>query len=686
MLVPILLGTLAQAGEDPHQWLEEVHGAEALDWVRARNDVSVEALTQAPGFEELRQRLLAIHDSDERIAHLSKLGKWYYNFWRDAEHPRGIWRRTSLESYRSASPDWEIVLDLDALAREEGENWVWHGARCLPPDRTRCLVSLSRGGADASVLREFDIDQRDFVEGGFELPEAKTRVSWIDIDRIFVATDFGDGSLTSSGYPRIVKEWRRGTPLEEARTVYEADFSDVSAHAWYDHAEGYQRAFVGRAPTFFTSELYLLGKKGPQKVEKPDDAEVSVHRDWLFLLLRSDWTLGDQTYAAGSLLVADFNRWMKGRRQLEVLFAPTPNSSLASFTPTRNKVVLDVLEDVRTRIEVLTPGKRGWARESWSEIPELGQANVWAVDADESDDVWMSLTGYLTPSSLWLGRAGEGEPELLAQLPSFFDAAGLEVTQHFATSADGTRVPYFQVARRDLPLDGNAVTLLYGYGGFEVPLLPQYHATAGAAWLERGGVYVVANIRGGGEYGPRWHQAALKENRHRAYEDFAAVAEDLVARGVTRPERLGAQGGSNGGLLMGNMYTDYPDRFGAIVCQVPLLDMKRYTHLLAGASWMGEYGDPDDSEQWEFIRTFSPYHKIRADVDHPPMLLTTSTRDDRVHPGHARKMAAELLRNDKSVLYYENIEGGHGGAANNEQAAFMQALAYTFLWSRLSGE
>ena len=686
MLPLLLLGTLVNAqtpDEDPHLWLEEVTGEEALAWVRERNAVTVDALASDEAFGRVEARLRSILDSDARIPYVSQRAKYLYNFWRDAEHPKGLWRRTTLDQYRTDAPEWDVVLDLDALAASEGENWVWKGAVCLSPDYERCLIALSRGGADATVHREFDVTSRQFVADGFVLPEAKTDVSWVDRDALYVATDFGEGSLTDSGYPRVVKRWSRGTELGDAEVVYEGEPSDISVSAWHDHSPGYERDIIWRGLTFYTNELRVLHKGAWTKLDKPDSARARVHRRWVTFELRDDWSLDGTVHPKGTLLVADFDRWMKGKRDVEVLFSPTERTSLAGISMLRDHIVLTVLDDVKNRVEVLTPGKKGWSRAAMPGLPDKGSVDVWAVDADHSNAVWVSASDYVTPSLFGRAEVGAGAPEVLKTLPAQFDAEGLAIEQHFATSEDGTRVPYFEVGPADR--SGPAPTLLYGYGGFEVSLLPYYSGEVGAAWLERGGVYVVANIRGGGEYGPRWHQAALKSERHRAYEDFAAVARDLVERGVTTKAQLGARGGSNGGLLMGNMYTLYPELWGGIVCQVPLLDMRRYHTLLAGASWMGEYGDPDDPEQWSFIQTFSPYHNLDASDDHPPMLITTSTRDDRVHPGHARKMAAKLLELGKNVWYYENIEGGHGGSANNEQRAFMSTLAYEFLWRQLGG-
>jgi prolyl oligopeptidase len=675
----------APSPEDRYLWLEDVTGERALAWARARNAESAKVL-ETGDFASLEKRILDILDSDARIPYVQKLGPWYYNLWKDAKNPRGLWRRTTLVEYRKEHPAWETVIDLDALGAAETENWVWHGADCLKPEYERCLVQLSRGGADADVVREFDLEAKAFLKDGFSLPESKNAVGWLDADSLYVGTDFGPGSMTTSGYPRIAKVWRRGSALEKAEAVYEGKADDMMVVASRDHTRGFERDFVYRAITFYTNEMFLRRDGKLVKIDKPDSAKANVHRDLLLLELRDDWTVAGNTYPAGALLAADFEGFLKGQRRFDVLFEPTERKSLAGYSPTLNHVLVNELDNVRNRVYVLTRKDGTWTREPLPGMPEFGTVSAHGVDDEESDDYFMTVTDYLTPTSLSLGMAGQGAPEKLKQLPAFFDAKSLAVSQHETTSKDGTRIPYFQVSRKDLALDGRNPTLLYGYGGFEIPMVPGYSAGVGAAWLEKGGVYVVANIRGGGEFGPKWHQAALKASRHKAYEDFIAVAEDLVRRKVTSTPHLGIQGGSNGGLLMGNMLTMRPDLFGAIVCQVPLLDMRRYHTLLAGASWMGEYGNPDDPEEWEFIRTFSPYHNVKEGVRYPPTLFMTSTRDDRVHPGHARKMTALMTDAKQDVLYYENIEGGHGGAADNKQSAHMNALAYTFLWQRLSRE
>ena len=680
-------GRAEPAAEDPYEWLEEVLGDKALEWVKARNAIVQNRMEREESFEKLRSDLLEILDSNARIPFVSKRGEYYYNFWRDKTNERGLWRRTTLEEYRKAEPKWEVVLDLDALGKTENENWVWKGASLLRPDYQRALITLSRGGADANITREFDLKTRSFVADGFELPESKGSVSWIDIDHLFVSTDFGNGSMTDSGYPRMAKLWKRGTPIEQAKLVYEGKQEDMSVGAVHDDSPGFERNFVTRNIAFYNDELFLVKDSGELvKIDAPNTASKSVFKQYLLLELREAWTLGTKTYPAGSLLVSDFDRFLRGERVFEVLFEPSANTALSSVTTTKDHVVINVLEDVKNRLYVLTPSNTesptAWRREPLVGAPAFGTVNVTAVDSDDSNDYFMTSTDYLTPTTLSIGTIGK-VPEELKRLPHFFDSVGMQISQHFATSSDGTKVPYFMVAKKDVNLDGKNPTLLYGYGGFEISLQPNYSATVGRAWLTQGGVYVVANIRGGGEYGPRWHQAALKENRLRAYEDFAAVAKDLVARGVTSKQRLGIQGGSNGGLLVGNMITLYPELFEAGVCQVPLLDMKRYNKLLAGASWMAEYGNPDYPDQWAYIRKFSPYQNVQPSVAYPKVLFTTSTRDDRVHPGHARKMMAKMESQGHAVWYYENIEGGHGGAANNKQSAFMQALAYTFLKQEL---
>ncbi|MFI6858613.1 prolyl oligopeptidase family protein [Streptomyces sp. NPDC050421] len=666
--------------DDPYLWLEDVEGEAALAWVAERNAETDAALASGAGFASLKQRLLEVLDAPDRIPYVSRRGEFLYNFWRDAAHPRGVWRRTTPEQYRTDDPRWEVLLDIDALAAEEGTKWMWAGARVRRPDCDRALVRLSRDGGDAVVVREFDLGGRTFVEGGFQVAEAKTDIGWIDADSVFIGTDFGPGSLTGSGYPRTVRRWRRGTPLAEAAPVFEGEERDVAVAGRHDSTPGFERDFVVRSMDFHHSETYLLtGDTSLVRLDVPDDATTYAHREHLIVHLKSDW-LG---HRAGSLLAFGFDAFLAGDRAPEALFTPDARTALAGHAWTRHHLILETMHDVSTRIEVLAPTSgSGWVREALADVPALSAVTVVDTDPDVSDEFFLDVSGFLQPSTLYHGRIG-GDTEILKEAPSRFDTAGLTVEQFFAISQDGTEVPYFVIGPDHAPT-GPGPALLYGYGGFEVSLTPFYGAVTGRAWLERGGTYVIANIRGGGEYGPGWHRAALGADRARAFEDFAAVAVDLVARGVTTAAMLGAAGGSNGGLLMGAMVTRYPELFGAIVAQVPLLDMLRFHELLAGASWIAEYGDPDDQADREHLRALSPYHRLTAGRAYPPLLLTTSTRDDRVHPGHARKAAARLRELGHRVLLHENTGGGHAGAGDNEQAAHNNALMHTFLWRHLS--
>ncbi|AMO04675.1 prolyl oligopeptidase family serine peptidase [Mycolicibacterium neoaurum] len=662
--------TSADSPADPYLWLEDVTGDAALDWVRSHNEPT---LAQLGGdeFEAMRAEALEVLDTDARIPYVRRRGEYLYNFWRDETNPRGLWRRTTLESYRTEQPDWDVVIDVDELARADDTNWVWAGADVIEPDHSLALISLSRGGADAVVVREFDMRTRAFVSGGFELPEAKTQISWEDEDTLLVGTDFGEGSLTDSGYARLVKRWRRGTPLADAAQVYAGERTDVIVAASVDRTPGYQRTLISRAVDFFNDEIYELRGEQLVRFDAPTDASLSVHRDWLLIELRTDW----DNYRAGSLLAADYDEFVSGTKNLTVVFEPDERTSLHQYSWTRDKLVLVTLADVASHVQIVTPGT--WTAVDLAGVPPNTNTVIAGADSD-GDEIFLDSSGFLTPSQLLHGTA-DGPVRPIKAAPGFFDTTGLQVSQHFATSADGTSIPYFVVGRPG----ATGPTLLGGYGGFEVSRTPGYDGVLGRLWLARGGTYALANIRGGGEYGPGWHTQAMREGRHLVDEDFAAVAGDLVARGITTVDRLGAQGGSNGGLLMGIMLTRYPDRFGALVCSVPLLDMKRFHLLLAGASWMAEYGNPDDPEDWEFISKYSPYQNISADRTYPPILITTSTRDDRVHPGHARKMTAALEEARHPVSYYENIDGGHGGAADNSQAAFRSALIYRYLWQTI---
>jgi prolyl oligopeptidase len=677
---------------DPYLWLEEVQGEKALAWVRERNALSTSKLQASPVFSDNRAKVLGVLNNRDQIPGVTRRGEHLYNFWRDAQNPRGLWRRTTLAEYRKAQPQWDVLLDLDALGKAEGENWVWAGSNCLAPDYKHCLISLSRGGADAKVVREFDLAKREFVKDGFFLPEAKSQFDWVDINTLYVGTDFGPGSMTQSGYARVIKLWKRGTPLADAAQVFEGKDSDVSAFVNVDKTPGFERITVGRSTDFYNTEISLLVNGQWVKINKPSDATLSWQREWAFLLLKSDLKVDSTTFKSGSLLAIKFDALMKGESNYQVLFEPSATRSLARSGPstTRDYVLLNILDNVAGRIEELQYINGKWQRRevkapSPGTLSASGLHDPFVKEDSLANHYIMSYLDFLTPAALYLGQAGQDHRELLKSNPSFFDNSGMRTEQRFATSKDGTKVPYFVVYPKNAKTDGSNPTVLYGYGGFQISMAPFYSGGWGTTWYERGGVFVIANIRGGGEFGPAWHQSAIKENKQKSYDDFAAVAEDLIKLGITKPQHLGIMGGSNGGLLVGAVMLQRPELFGAVVCSVPLLDMQRYHKLLAGNSWMAEYGNPDKPEEWAYISQYSPYQNVKTGVKYPKVLFATSTRDDRVHPGHARKMAARMMAQGHDVLYYENIEGGHGGAANNEQRANLVALENTFLWLSLGG-
>lgn len=685
---------------DENIWLEEVRGEAQLAWVGEQN-ARTEELLETGDYPELEAQILEVMDSQDRIPMVTKRGDWYYNFWRDAANPKGLWRRTRWESYTSDAIEWEVLLDVDALAAEEGIEWVWGGAGFLRPadgkSWRRCMVRLSPDGGDAVAVREYDVEDRAFVApeaGGFALPAAKGGVDWFDEDTLIVSSTLGEGAMTTSSYPRIVRRLRRGGELSEAEVIFEVPADHLMASGGFDDTPGFERLLASDRISFFDVRHSIWWNDEWLEIPVPTDVDIDVHREWILFRPQRDWEAGGSLYAGGSLLAADFEAFLGGSTELTVLFAPDEHTSLQSWSWTKNHLLVNLLRDVSSEIRVLTPpsgvagsADRGeWAAEELDACPPLHLVESYAVDdedPDAGDDYWLVATGFLTPTTLLRGTVGGGHAEV-KRAPSFFDESRFTVEQHFAVSADGTRVPYFQVGPKDLVLDGTAPTQLSGYGGFEISRTPAYSGVVGRAWLERGGVYVVANIRGGGEYGPGWHQAALKENRHRAYQDFAAVAQDLIRRDVTSAEHLGCTGGSNGGLLVGNMLVNYPRLFGAISCGVPLLDMRRYTKLSAGTSWIAEYGDPDVPEQWEYMRTFSPYHLLRDGVDYPDTFIWTATSDDRVGPVQARKMAARMeAMGIPNVWYHEALEGGHAGASDNRQAAALQARSAAFLWRSL---
>lgn len=734
--------------EDPYSFLEEVESEESLAFANEANDYTLKALGD-PKSRASYERILSVLECNDRIPYVSKYGtdkdgdSILFNLWKDSTNTKGLWRKTTLSSYKTDNPTWKTVLDIDELGRKNKTSWVWKGSRSLPKGRdpkydgqtTRALLNLSRGGADAVVVREFDLLKEEFVPEGeaFVIPEAKTRASYKSRDVLLVGTDFEgeEQSMTDSGYPRIVKEWIRGTDLKDAKTIFEGEKTDVSVSCYIDD----QRVRNGpiyevhyRSITFYTSKYwvrttpyeFLLTPDDPERVafetntgtipeefvevDIPLDASIDFVAKWMIISLRSDWSPDEtKSYKAGSVIYVDANTFLKEGKekcQYNILFEPTEKTAFETYSVTKNYIIVNIMDNVKSKLLFFKIKDDSFELVGGDNEAKAIACSASAIDPSESDLFWYTTSGYTQPSALHLADAVKVEEDVdegteehyivekLKSLPHMYESEGLVVTQKVATSKDGTEVPYFLVSKKDTVLDGNTPTLLYGYGGFEISLGPKYIASSGAAWLEKGGAYVEACIRGGGEFGPSWHQAALKANRNKSYEDFIAVAEDLISTNLCRPETLAIRGGSNGGLLMGNMYTMRPDLFGAIHCAVPLLDMKRYHVLLAGASWMAEYGDPDTDDWEDFLYKYSSYHQIDSDVQkYPPILFTTSTRDDRVHPAHARKMVKKLWDlgkgKDWPTYYYENIEGGHGGAADSKQSAFMTALAYDFMWETL---
>ena len=669
---------------DPYLWLEDVHGAKPLEWVRAQNRKSMAVLEADPDYQKDYEAILKVMDATDRIPYGTLEHQYVFNFWQDAQHPKGVWRRTGTADYARPAPQWETLLDLDKLAADEHENWTWKGADCSPALK-RCLVSLSRGGGDAVVVREFDPAARAFVAGGFSLQEAKSSITWLDEDAVLFGTDFGPGSMTTSGYPRIVKLWRRGEPLSGARSIYTAQQSDVGASGVVFHSPGGAIALVQRDITFFTTEYYQLTPEGnPRQLPLPLGADLKGAQDVnLIFTLREDWTPTATAKALpkGALIAYHTERsaTAPAAAAVALLYAPDAHSAVDEVAAGRDAVFASIYHDVTGSVHAFRPGADGRWSDSALALPAAGATHIVAVDAF-GPEAQLRFESYLTPTTLY-ADAGDGNPVAIKSLPARFDAAPLITEQFFATSRDGTRVPYF--VTRPKVQHAPAPTVLYGYGGFEISETPSYSANFGMLWLARGGVFVVANIRGGGEYGPAWHQAALLANRQKAYDDFQAVAEDLIRRGLTTAAQLGIMGGSNGGLLVSANMVQRPELFGAVVCQVPLIDMLRYTQIGAGASWEAEYGDPSRPADRAWILGYSPYQNVRRGRSYPPVLFVTATSDDRVTPVHARKMAARMEAQGHDVLFYENTDGGHAAAADHKQAAEMWALSFVYLRQKL---
>lgn len=671
----------ADATQDPYLWLEDVEGQKALDWVKARNEPSLKTLEAQPKFAEYRAKAEAILSDKRRIPTPAIQGENVVNFWQDDTHVRGIWRKATLKSYLSGQPQWQTLIDMDQLAKAEGKNWVWKGATCLKPDYVRCLVALSNGGKDAVEVREFDTKTGQFVADGFRLPEAKVRLDWLDRDTLIVGTDFGPGSLTTSGYPRILKTWKRGTDLGAAKTLYEASASDMSAGVDISISEKGTYPLIIRSTSFYTGEIHHMKADGTLvRSPLPNDADYKlVFNGKLVALLRTNWTYNGTTYPQGSLIAYAIDPLLNGQPvTIEQVYAPKQGQAISEIDGAKDVLYISILDNVRGRLLALKPGANGaWAATDLNVGKDVALELV--STSSKSDLILFKREGYTTPSELV--AAGDGPTKVAYALPARFDASKFTVEQLFATSKDGTKVPYSIVKPKDA--QGPLPVWMFAYGGFEIPLVPSYVVPEYQFWIEEGGAYVVANLRGGGEYGPTWHQAALLENRQRAYEDLFAVSEDLIRRGITTPAKFGVYGRSNGGLLTSVALTQRPDLYGAIISGVPLADMKRYHLLLAGASWMAEFGNPDDPKQWEFISKYSPYQNLKPGQKYPQIFYYTSTKDDRVHPGHARKMAAKLEDMGYPYFYYENLDGGHAGVANLKENAYRAALMLVYMNSQL---
>lgn len=672
-----------------HLWLEEVAGKKALAKVNEWNAASAKVM-ETPIYEAMKSELLEVYNSPEKIPYISYRAGKAHNFWRDDKNVKGLWRMTSLESYQSEDPEWETVLDIDALAAADGKNWVYKGNSCLGPDYNRCIVRLSNGGKDAVERREFDIASKSFVKDGFNLPESKGGVTWLDQNHLLIGVDFGAGTMTDSGYPMVSKLWRRGTPMSSAKELMRGTQTDVGV--WpgtFENADGKDEILVVRATTFYETEYFWIPQTGdnaftPVKLPVPLKSNLADQfKGQQLVTLQEDWK-GHKSGTLVSFLIADFMATGTIDKVYEVL-KPTDRQSIGNFGATKSALLLGLFDNVSGSAHAFDFAGGKWTSKKL-DFPENGNISINSTNAKE-DIAMISTESFLEPDTLWTLDTASMTSTKAKALPSWFDSESMTATQNFAASSDGTQIPYFMIHKKDLKMDGTNPTILYGYGGFQVSINPSYSATTGLAWLERGGVFVSANIRGGGEFGPDWHQAGLKTKRQIIYDDFIAVGEDLIARKVTSPKHLGTHGRSNGGLLMGVMFTQRPDLFNAVAIGVPLLDMRRYDKLLAGASWVGEYGDPDDTgAEGEYIRSLSPYHQIKADTDYPVPYIYTSTKDDRVHPGHARKFAQRLEDMGYPFKYYENIDGGHAGASNLEETAHSYALIYSYFASQLTDQ
>lgn len=671
--------TIEAPDDDPYLWLEETESPQALTWVEAQNAATLGCFGDSR-FAAGRDELKRIFDRPDNIPFPNRRGKKLFNPWQDAGHPRGLWRTTSFESFRSETPEWDVLIDLDALAAKEGEDWVWRDGVSLPGTHDRAIVHLSRGGKDAVVLREFDLTTRQFVADGFNLPEARSHVDWLDRDTLLLMSALGLNMATRTGLPRTVRLWRRGTDPAQAPVLFETkeDYSAIWAYVDRDAPE--ERIWFFEKPGLIDVNSWIGDRTGPKiKIELPADAAPDEFRGWLAVKLRAAWTTGGETFEPDSVIGISFDAFLAGDRRFTKLFEPAARRALQWLFWSGDRLVLSILDNLKPVFEVLTPNEGAWARETLPGLPEIGSAHVWPFDAERHEsngDVLAMAQDPLTPPSLFY-IAPKAPAVLLKQAPQAFNPAGLAVTRHEAVSTDGVRIPYVQVGPSGET--GNAPVHLYGYGGFGASIQPFYDPALGKLWLERGGTCVIAHLRGGGEFGKDWHDAGRREGKRLSHDDFAAIAAHLVERGVTRPNRIAAEGGSNGGLLIANMLTRYPERFGALLCAVPVIDLRRSKKLLVGNIGIDEYGDPDKPEDWEFLSQMSAYHIAAPGKRYPPILLTTSRKDDLVHPAHARKMAAKLQAMGYEAHFYEPATGGHGAGKDHSEMAALQSLGCNFL-------
>lgn len=668
--------------EDPYLWLEDIDGKKSSEFVDRQNKITIGKLGQKKEYQSIYAKSLEIYNSIDRIVYPTTHGEFVYNFWQDKDHVRGIWRRTPKVNYINGNPAWETLLDIDELSKKDNIEWVYKGAAGLYPKYNRFIIYLSNGGGDASVKREFDADTRSFVENGFYMDAAKEQAEYVDENTLIVSIAAAKGTMTTSGYSRQVKLWKRGTLLKDARLIHEGDTTDVVNWGYIMRDGPVSYVVVMQVMTFYKHYTYIWMNNALIKLDIPDDSEKKgLLNDQLILHLKSDWTANGKTYRQGSLVSVKFSSLLKGQKEIELILQPDEFTSVDGVSSTKNKLLVSLLTNVKSELYIYQFTNGNWEASKVS-APDFGTISI--EDTDEfSDQYFFSFTNFLIPSTLFYADARDNRLKPFQSLPAYFDATRYKVEQYKVRSTDGTPVPYFVVSSKAMEYNKKNPVLLDAYGGFEVSDLPYYLRIEGNAWLENGGVFVLANLRGGGEFGPKWHQAGVKEKRQNVYDDFHSVAEDLIAKKITSSNHLGIAGGSNGGLLVGVAFTQRPDLYNAVVCQVPLLDMKRYNKLLAGASWMGEYGDPDKPEEWEYIRKYSPYQNLKKGAKYPEVLFITSTRDDRVHPGHARKMAAKMIDMGYPVYYYENTEGGHAGSSTNEQRARWAAIKYSYLLMKL---